>query len=92
MIILLISLCTRRALSSTVHIVHEDGDVRMIALEGIQGDYDVRVNRGNLSIAVPDTCIGQSIIFGFTVVCTASRINKLVMRAAIVLKARQQKF
>lgn len=34
---------------------NRNGDVRIMALEGIHGDYDIAVEDGNLSIAVPDS-------------------------------------
>ncbi len=32
-----------------------DGDVRIIALEGVKGDYDVLVNNGSINIAAPES-------------------------------------
>jgi DUF4097 and DUF4098 domain-containing protein YvlB len=31
------------------------GDVRVIAVDGVKGDYDISTENGNISIAVPDT-------------------------------------
>lgn len=41
--------------NDAVEVHNEGGDVRIIALDGIGGDYDVSVQQGNLSIVVPPT-------------------------------------
>lgn len=39
-----------------------NGDVRIVALEGINGDFDVRVDRGNISLAAPETASATFIL------------------------------
>ena len=40
---------------SEVIVRNSGGDVRIIALEGINGDYDVSTENGNISMAIPST-------------------------------------
>ena len=40
---------------SEVSVRNSGGDVRIIALEGINGDYDVSTENGNISMAIPRT-------------------------------------
>lgn len=38
-----------------VYLRASDGDVRLIALEGVNGDYDIEVERGNLGALIPSS-------------------------------------
>lgn len=41
------------SLHSSAAVINSGGDARIIALDGIEGDYDVQVKEGNLSILLP---------------------------------------
>jgi DUF4097 and DUF4098 domain-containing protein YvlB len=41
--------------SGAVYARSRGGDVRLIALEGVRGDYDIAAEDGNISLAVPDS-------------------------------------
>jgi len=40
--------------NAAVHARSHGGDIRVIALDGVRGDYDLAAENGNISVAVPD--------------------------------------